>query len=61
MRKDKKTKISTKTKVIIGIMGFVVGILLITSLIFIFENKDKINKLQSQNQQTYMTEIEKRW
>lgn len=60
MRKDKKKKISTKTKVIIGIISFVVGILLITSLIFIFENKDKINKLQSQNEQNYVMEIEKR-
>ncbi len=60
MRKNRKNKTSNKTKIIIGIMGFVVGILLITSLIFIFENKDKINKLQSQNEQSYVMEIEKR-
>lgn len=60
MRKNRKNKISNKTKIIIGIVGFVVGILLITSLIFIFENKDKINKLQSQDQQNYVTEMEKR-
>ena len=60
MRKNRKNKTSNKTKIIIGIVGFVVGILLITSLIFIFENKDKINKLQSQIQQTHMTELEKR-
>lgn len=61
MRKNRKSKTSNKTKIIIGIVGFVVGILLITSLIFIFENKDKINKLQSQNEQNYVTEMEKRW
>lgn len=61
MRKNRKNKTSNKTKIIIGIMGFVVGILLITSLVFIFENKDKINKLQSQNEQSYVTELEKRW
>lgn len=60
MRKDRKNKTSNKTKIIIGIVGFVVGILLITSLVFIFENKDKINKLQSQNEQNYVIEIEKR-
>ena len=60
MRKNRKSKTSNKTKIIIGIVGFVVGILLITSLIFIFENKDKINKLQSQNEQNYVTEMEKR-
>lgn len=60
MRKNRKNKTSNKTKIIIGIVGFVVGILLITSLIFIFENKDKINKLQSQDQQNYVTEMEKR-
>lgn len=60
MRKDRKNKTSNKTKIIIGIVGFVVGILLITSLVFIFENKDKINKLQSQNEQSYVTELEKR-
>lgn len=60
MRKNRKNKTSNKTKIIIGIVGFVVGILLITSLIFIFENKDKINKLQSQNEQSYVMEIEKR-
>lgn len=60
MRKNRKNKTSNKTKIIIGIMGFVVGILLITSLIFIFENKDKINKLQSQSEQNYVTELEKR-
>lgn len=60
MRKNRKNKTSNKTKIIIGIVGFVVGILLITSLIFIFENKDKINKLQSQNEQNYVIEIEKR-
>lgn len=61
MRKNRKNKTSNKTKIIIGIVGFVVGILLITSLVFIFENKDKINKLQSQNEQSYVTEMEKRW
>lgn len=61
MRKNRKNKTSNKTKIIIGIVGFVVGILLITSLVFIFENKDKINKLQSQNEQSYVTELEKRW
>jgi hypothetical protein len=60
MRKNRKNKTSNKTKIIIGIVGLVVGILLITSLIFIFENKDKINKLQSQNEQSYVMEIEKR-
>lgn len=60
MRKNRKNKTSNKTKIIIGIVGFVVGILLITSLVFIFENKDKINKLQSQNEQSYVTELEKR-
>lgn len=60
MRKNRKNKTSNKTKIIIGIMGFVVGILLITSLVFIFENKDKINKLQSQSEQNYVMEIEKR-
>ena len=60
MRKNRKNKTSNKTKIIIGIVGFVVGILLITSLVFIFENKDKINKLQSQNEQSYVTEMEKR-
>lgn len=60
MRKNRKNKTSNKTKIIIGLVGFVVGILLITSLIFIFENKDKINKLQSQNEQSYVTELEKR-
>ena len=60
MRKNRKNKTSNKTKIIIGIVGFVVGVLLITSLIFIFENKDKINKLQSQNEQSYVMEIEKR-
>lgn len=60
MRKNRKNKTSNKTKIIIGIMGFVIGILLITSLIFIFENKDKINKLQSQNEQSYVMEIENR-
>lgn len=61
MRKNRKNKTSNKTKIIIGIVGFVIGILLITSLVFIFENKDKINKLQSQNEQSYVTELEKRW
>lgn len=60
MRKNRKNKTSNKTKIIIGIVGFVVGVLLITSLIFIFENKDKINKLQSQSEQNYVTELEKR-
>lgn len=60
MRKNRKNKTSNKTKIIIGIVGFVVSILLITSLVFIFENKDKINKLQSQNEQSYVTELEKR-
>ena len=60
MRKNRKNKTSNKTKIIIGIVGFVVSILLITSLIFIFENKDKINKLQSQSEQNYVTELEKR-
>lgn len=60
MRKNRKNKTSNKTKIIIGIVGFVIGILLIASLIFIFENKDKINKLQSQNEQSYVMEIEKR-
>lgn len=60
MRKNRKNKTSNKTKIIIGIVEFVVGILLITSLIFIFENKDKINKLQSQSEQNYVTELEKR-
>lgn len=59
MRNKKKNAISTKTKVIVGITSFIIGMLLITSLIFIFENKDKINKLQKA-EKPYIEIIEKR-
>ena len=57
MRKDKKRS-SQLLKVVGLVLVSVISIILISSLVFIFQNKDKINKLQHSEKPRYVNQIE---